>query len=101
MLLGLFWPGAIAFCLIWLLVAWWTRYSSGAALVASALTPALLLLDGHRDLAALFLILSALLWIMHRGNIARLRAGTEGKIGQQAGESTMAGHNGGPPLGKR
>ena len=82
-LLGLFWPGAIAFCLIWLVVAWWTRYSSGAALVASALTPALLLLDGHRDLAALFLILSALLWIMHRGNIARLYAGTEGKIGQK------------------
>jgi glycerol-3-phosphate acyltransferase PlsY len=83
-LLGLFWPGAIAFCLVWLIVAWWTRYSSGAALIASALTPPLLWLDGHRDLALLFLILSVLLWIMHRGNIARLRAGTEGKIGAKS-----------------
>lgn len=83
-LLGLFWPGALAFCLIWLVVAWWTRYSSGAALIASALTPPLLWLDGHRDLAILFLILTALLWIMHRGNIARLRAGTEGKIGAKS-----------------
>jgi glycerol-3-phosphate acyltransferase PlsY len=83
-LLGLFWPGALAFCLIWLVVAWWTRYSSGAALIASALTPPLLWLDGHRDLAILFLILTVLLWIMHRGNIARLRAGTEGKIGAKS-----------------
>ena len=35
-LLGLFWPGALAFCAIWLVVAWLTRYSSAAALIASA-----------------------------------------------------------------
>ncbi len=35
------------------------------------------------DLPALLLmlLLSAMLWIMHRANIARLLAGTEGKIG--------------------
>ena len=32
-LLGLFWPGAIVFCVIWLAVAFLTRYSSLAALV--------------------------------------------------------------------
>jgi glycerol-3-phosphate acyltransferase PlsY len=101
-LLGLFWPAAIAFCLIWLVVAWLTKYSSAAALVASLLTPILLWADGQPALAALFAALTILLWIMHRGNIARLRAGTEGRIGKKApraDESPMAGHNGGPPLG--
>jgi glycerol-3-phosphate acyltransferase PlsY len=80
-LLGLFWPGALAFCAIWLVVAWLTRYSSAAALIASAVTPPLLWLDGHTSLALLFAVLSVLLWFMHRANLARLRAGTEGKIG--------------------
>jgi glycerol-3-phosphate acyltransferase PlsY len=80
-LLGLFWPGALAFCAIWLVVAWLTRYSSAAALIASAVTPPLLWLDGHTSLALLFAVLSVLLWFMHRANLARLRTGTEGKIG--------------------
>ena len=42
-LLGLAWPAALAFCAIWLAVAAVTRYSSLAALVASAATPAVLL----------------------------------------------------------
>jgi glycerol-3-phosphate acyltransferase PlsY len=36
---------------------------------------------GQPSIAALFLLLSALLWIMHRANIARLLNGSEGKIG--------------------
>lgn len=98
-LLGLFWPGALAFCAVWLVVAWLTRYSSAAALIASAVTPPLLWLDGHTSLALLFALLSVLLWFMHRANLARLRTGTEGKIGAKAGDGAMAGHNGGPPLG--
>ncbi len=81
LLIGLFWPGALIFCAIWLIVAWLSRYSSLAALVASALTPAALLLMGAPGKAVLFLILSALLWITHRANIRRLLAGTEDKIG--------------------
>jgi glycerol-3-phosphate acyltransferase PlsY len=80
-LLGLYWPCALIFCAIWLAVAFVFRYSSLAALAASALTPPALLLLGKPGAAALFLLLSALLWIMHRANIARLLAGTEGKIG--------------------
>ncbi len=83
-LLGLFWPAALAFCVIWLVVAWLTRYSSAAALIASALTPPLLWLDGHTALALLFAILSVLLWYMHRTNLGRLWAGTEGKIGARS-----------------
>jgi glycerol-3-phosphate acyltransferase PlsY len=81
LLLGLAWPAALAFCAIWLAVAFVFRYSSLAALVASAATPVILGWLGNFRLAALFLLLSALLWIMHRGNIARLLNGTESKIG--------------------
>jgi len=63
-----------------------TRYSSLAALIAAAATPAVLW--WHSDLAEaqLFLLLSALLWIMHRANIARLTQGTESKIGGSKSE---------------
>jgi acyl phosphate:glycerol-3-phosphate acyltransferase len=80
-LLGLFWPGAIAFCVIWLATAFASRYSSLSALVASAVMPISLWWFGHTPLAVLFLILTALLWYMHRPNIERLMNGTEGRIG--------------------
>ena len=83
LLIGLFWPGALIFCAVWLAVAALSRYSSLAALVASALTPLALWLLNRPDAAALFLLLSVLLWIMHRANIGRLLAGNEGKIGAQ------------------
>ena len=83
-LLGLFWPAAVAFCAIWIAVALIFRYSSLAALVASALVPPLLLWSHHTALAAVFAVLSVLLWIMHRANIRRLMSGTEGRIGKKA-----------------
>jgi glycerol-3-phosphate acyltransferase PlsY len=82
-LLGLFWPGAVAFCLIWLATAVVTRYSSLSAFVASVITPLFLWWLGHAALAALFAVLTLLLLFMHRANIQRLVAGTEGKIGQK------------------
>jgi glycerol-3-phosphate acyltransferase PlsY len=80
-LLGLFWPGAIFFCLVWLATAFASRYSSLSAFVASVLTPIMLWAIGHTALAVLFAVLTLLLLCMHRENIARLRAGTESKIG--------------------
>src|SRR6185312_3640824 len=71
-LLGLAWPAALVFCAIWLAIAALTRYSSLAALIASAATPLFLWWQGDRRTAAAFLLLSVLLWIMHRANIARL-----------------------------
>jgi len=84
LLLGLAWPVAVAFCLIWLAVAAITRYSSLAALVASAATPFALWMLGTWPEPALFALLTVLLWIMHRANIARLMAGTEPKIGSKS-----------------
>ncbi len=83
-LLAVFWPGMLIFCAVWLLVAFLSRYSSLAALVASALTPPALFLFGLPGPATLFFALTVLLWFMHRGNIARLLKGTEGKIGVRA-----------------
>ena len=80
-LLGLVWPAALIFGAMWIAVAWASRYSSLAALVASALTPLVLWLLGEPGPAVLYLALTAALWIMHRANISRLMAGTEGKIG--------------------
>ena len=83
-LLALAWPVGIAFCLVWLAVAALIRYSSLAALVASAATPPALWLLGYRPEAGLFTLLTAMLWIMHRANVSRLINGTEGKIGKPA-----------------
>jgi glycerol-3-phosphate acyltransferase PlsY len=84
LLIGLAWPAALGFCAVWLAVAALTRYSSLSALVASAATPALAWVLGLPREAALFAFLAALLWLRHRANIARLLAGTEGKIGAGA-----------------
>jgi len=84
LLIGLYWPGALIFIAIWLSVAAVSHYSSLAALIASALTPLTLWLLGQPNAATLFLVLSALLWIMHRANIARLIAGTESRIGRSS-----------------
>jgi acyl phosphate:glycerol-3-phosphate acyltransferase len=81
-LLGLFWPAAIVFCAIWLAIAFSFRYSSLSALVASFATPLFLWWFGHLALASLFAVLTLLLFYMHRENIRRLQAGTEGRIGQ-------------------
>jgi len=82
-LIGLSWPAAIVFCVIWLTTAIVTRYSSVSALVASVVTPIFLWWFGHLALASLFAVLTLLLFYMHRENIRRLQAGTEGKIGKK------------------
>ena len=84
LLLALSWPVALAFCALWLLVAFVTRYSSLSALVASAATPVALYFAGAPLELQLFLLLTVMLWFRHRDNIARLVHGTEGKIGAGA-----------------
>jgi len=82
-LIAVSWPIAAAFGVIWGSVAALTRYSSLSGLVASAAAPVLLWFFAGTKPAALFLILTVLVWIKHRGNLARLRAGTEPKIGSK------------------
>lgn len=81
--LGLYWPSALVFAVAWLSVAYLTRYSSLAALAASALTALGALLLGNGRAAALLAILAVLLWAKHHENITRLLKGTESKIGSK------------------
>ena len=83
-LLGFAWQAMLAFGAIWLVVAAVTRYSSLSALIASAATPAILWALGYRAEAQLFVLLTMLIFITHRANIARLLSGTESKIGKPA-----------------
>ena len=82
-LLGAHWPTALVFAVAWLATAFATKYSSAGALVASVVAPVALLFFGQPTAALVFAALAALLWWKHSENIARLRAGTEGKIGQK------------------
>jgi glycerol-3-phosphate acyltransferase PlsY len=82
-LLGLAWEGVIVFAVAWLLVAFVTRFSSLAALVAAVAVPVALVFLGRLELAELFAVMSASVFIKHRPNIERLIAGTESKIGSK------------------
>ena len=83
-LIGLAWPAALLFAVIWLAVAALTRYASLASMLASAASPIVLWVDDDRVEAQLFFVLTVLVFLVHRGNIARLIGGTEGKIGKKA-----------------
>jgi glycerol-3-phosphate acyltransferase PlsY len=83
-LLGFSWIAVLVFGAIWIGTAALTRYSSLSGLLACAATPAMLWMLDKPAEAALFLAMAALVFIMHRANIARLIAGTESRIGQPA-----------------
>jgi glycerol-3-phosphate acyltransferase PlsY len=79
--LALAWPVGLAACATWLVAAAVGRVSSLAALAAAALSPVWALVLGAGQAALLCAILAALVFWRHRANIARLRAGTEPRIG--------------------
>ncbi|MEM7618842.1 MAG: glycerol-3-phosphate 1-O-acyltransferase PlsY [Pseudomonadota bacterium] len=80
-LVGLFWPAAVGFAIIWLVIAFITRYSSLSALVASALVTVGLGVWQHWELAFCVLLMTCLIFYRHSANIKRLIKGEEPKIG--------------------
>ncbi|WP_299969801.1 glycerol-3-phosphate 1-O-acyltransferase PlsY [uncultured Roseobacter sp.] len=80
--LALAWPVGLGCCLAWLAGAAASRISSMGALVSAAAAPLLMLLMDLPAGAILALALAALVFWRHRGNIARIRAGTEPRIGR-------------------
>jgi glycerol-3-phosphate acyltransferase PlsY len=77
------WLG-IAVLAVWLGVALVFRYSSLAAVVAAAVAPFVALkIFGADDYFAAVTVMSAVLIIRHIGNIKRLSAGQEGRIGRK------------------
>ncbi|MGB4674898.1 MAG: glycerol-3-phosphate 1-O-acyltransferase PlsY [Azovibrio sp.] len=77
------WVG-LATLATWLATAYLSRYSSLAAIVAALLAPAYaMLFAGAEDYTGVILVISLALLMKHRGNIQRLLAGQETKIGSK------------------
>lgn len=70
--------------LTWLIVAFFTRYSSLAALAAAVFAPLFdVFLFGTHVMALAILAMSVLLFWRHRANISKLVNGTESRIGDK------------------
>jgi glycerol-3-phosphate acyltransferase PlsY len=82
-MLALHFPLGLACCLAWLVGAALSRMSSVGALTAAAASGPLMLVTGYGQGVLLALLLTALIYWRHRSNIARIRAGTEPRIGQK------------------
>ena len=82
-LLALAWPVGVACCATWLVVAVLSRISSLSARVAAGSSTFWMLGLGHGRLMILGVILTLLVYWRHAANIARLKAGTEPKIGKK------------------
>lgn len=79
-LVGMHWPAALFFGLIWIGVALGTRYSSLAALCATIGVLLYYLITGWVGLPFI-LAMAALIFLKHHANIRRLLEGRESKIG--------------------
>lgn len=77
------WPVGIACCVVWLVAAALTRTSSMGGLAAASGSTILLVVMGYGFALALGIILTILVFLRHRENMARIKAGTEPKIGQR------------------
>jgi glycerol-3-phosphate acyltransferase PlsY len=81
LMLALSWPVGLACCLTWLVMALVTRISSYAAITAASLSTIWMVLLNQGQIILLGVILTLLIFLRHRENIKRLKAGTEPKIG--------------------
>jgi acyl phosphate:glycerol-3-phosphate acyltransferase len=82
--LALYWPVGLAFAATWIGAALVWRISSLSALIAIALSSTYFLLLHQDAYAGLALVLSLLIYWMHRDNIRRLLRGEEPRIGAKA-----------------
>jgi glycerol-3-phosphate acyltransferase PlsY len=75
----------------WLIIAFFFRYSSLASLVAAVFAPFWqMLMVGFGPIALALIVMSLLLVWRHSGNIRKLVAGTESRIGQKAGAAARS-----------
>jgi glycerol-3-phosphate acyltransferase PlsY len=81
-LLALAFPAGLAACALWLATAKVTKISSASALVAFACAPFLAWVFGGATAGLAAAAIAVLVFWRHEGNIRRLLAGTEPRIGQ-------------------
>jgi glycerol-3-phosphate acyltransferase PlsY len=79
--LGLAWPIGLAYAIAWIGMLAVTRVSSLSGMTAAVVAPVAALATGHADRAPVLAALAVLVLVLHRANIARLRAGTEPRVG--------------------
>jgi glycerol-3-phosphate acyltransferase PlsY len=73
----------LLFAVVWIALAYFTRYSSLSALVATLVIPVALWILGPDKIAAAMTLMTVIAWWKHKANIFRLMAGTESKIGSK------------------
>jgi glycerol-3-phosphate acyltransferase PlsY len=82
-LLALSWPVGVMICGTWLFGAAITRMSSVGALTAAMSSTVWSLFMARVDMLVLATVLTGLIYWRHKDNLARIKAGTEPKIGQK------------------
>lgn len=80
--LGLAWPVGLAYAVTWVALLAVTRISSLAGMTAAIAAPVAALATGHARFAPVLAGLALIVLVLHRANIARLRDGTEPRIGR-------------------
>ena len=81
--LGLAWPIGAIYAAVWIGMLGLTRISSLSGMSAAVAAPFAALLLGESGYAPTLAVLCALVLWLHRANIARLRSGTEPKVGSK------------------
>ena len=80
---GLGWPIGLAYAVVWLGLLAITRISSLAGMSAAIVAPVVAWLLGQNGFAVILVLIAVIILWLHRANIARLRAGTEPKVGNK------------------
>ncbi len=95
-LLGVNWLLGVATLLTWVIVAFFSRYSSLASMAAAVFAPLFYLL-GHREVwyvsqtvFVMLVVMSAFLLYRHRENMRKLVQGKESKLGAKAASAPPA-----------
>jgi glycerol-3-phosphate acyltransferase PlsY len=89
------WLALVAVC-TWLIVAYVSRYSSLASILAAVLAPVYYMLAGksvwpfHGSYAIAILVIAVVLLFRHSQNISRLLQGKESRIGEKHDKTTSA-----------
>jgi acyl phosphate:glycerol-3-phosphate acyltransferase len=81
--LGLAWPIGLAYAAVWLAMLAVTRISSASGMSAAAAAPIAAAVLGLPKLVPVLVGIALLVVWLHRENVARLRAGTEPRVGSK------------------
>lgn len=85
LLIPLLWPAALIYAAVWIAALFLIRISSVAGMLAAISAPIAAAALGQKTLFPMLLGFTLLVLWRHHGNIARLKAGKEPRIGKKSG----------------